>query len=73
MVAVVGEPATRVPEPRVGIEAVPACELAGVTFECDEPPGKEAGELQWLLAPPWFGPATAGNDAGPVLYADRAR
>jgi len=45
-----------------------------VSIECDEPPGKEAGELQWLQAPPWFGPAGApANDTGPLLYADRAR
>jgi phosphohistidine phosphatase SixA len=45
-----------------------------VCIECDEPPGKEAGELQWLLAPPWFGPATApAEDPGPVLYADGRR
>ena len=30
--------------------------------------------MQWLLAPPWFGPATASaDDPGPVLYADGAR
>jgi len=45
-----------------------------VCIECDEPPGKDAGELQWLLAPPWFGPATApAEDPGPILYADRSR
>jgi phosphohistidine phosphatase len=45
-----------------------------VCIECDEPPDKEAGELQWLLAPPWFSPANApAEDPGPVLYADGAR
>jgi len=39
LVAVVGEPAARVPEPRVRIEAVPARELGGVVFEHGaEPP-----------------------------------
>ena len=45
-----------------------------VCIECDEPPGKEAGELQWLLPPKWFGPSAApAEDEGPVLYADRGR
>ena len=34
---------------------------------CDEPPGKECGELLWLLTPQWFGEAPPGD--GPLLYA----
>ena len=42
-----------------------------VCIECDEPPGKESGEIQWLITPHWFSPAGAhAGDNGPVLYAD---
>jgi phosphohistidine phosphatase len=34
---------------------------------CDEPPGKECGELLWLLTPQWFGEPAPGD--GPYLYA----
>ena len=39
LVALAGEPPARVPEPRVGVEAMPACELGRVVFEHGaEPP-----------------------------------
>ncbi|MFO0809478.1 MAG: phosphohistidine phosphatase SixA [Gemmataceae bacterium] len=37
---------------------------------CDDPPGKECGELVWLLTPEWFGAAEpAVPQPEPVLYA----
>ena len=45
LVAVIGEPAARVSELRVGIEAVPACELDGVAFKHGAEPPERATPL----------------------------